>query len=189
MTGFDAEAFLAARTPHRQHISIVTKNDLTDRVATLEAQLAAARRLDQRENRIPEAPRIESALEQLRDDIRASSQEFWFREIPRFEYETLAASHPPRKEDRTAGAEWHAETFPPALIAAASDDPKLTTQAATALWRGLPFGEARKLWLTALACQSKVGAVPLPVSGIAATATTATSSDTAHPEESPAASS
>lgn len=182
---FDVDAFLSEREGHEAACKIVMKARLVDEISRLHDDLKEAKRRDEWENREPEAPQIQQRIEALREEMEASAREFRFKELPRHVYEALVAEFPPRKEDAEAGAAWNAEKFPPALIAAASAEPGLDRQAATKLWKGLPFGEARRLWITALAPQTKVGAVPLAVSGTGQTPTTETKSGTAPLEGSP----
>lgn len=195
MTSFDVDAFLGEREPHRGVARIVVKNHLVDQIAELERVYRDAKKIDEKENRIPEAPGIAEQLATARTELEASARLFIFEEIPGHLWDTLVREHPPTKQHRDAAKEegatvsWNPDTFPPALFAAASVDPKLDREGAKKLWRGLPHGERFKLWTAAFGCQQKVGRVPLPVSGTGTTPTTATSSDTAPPEASPEASS
>lgn len=186
---FDVDAFLEEREGHTASCSIVTKSGLVEELDRLSDELKAAKRQDDSLNRIPEAPKIQARIDEIREEMQESAREFRFKEIPRHLYESLIGECPPRQEDKEAGSMWHAEKFPPLLIAAAAEEPKLTREDAHKLWKGLPFGEARRLWITALAPQGKVGSVPLASSGIGQTPTTGMKSDTADPEESPEASS
>lgn len=189
---FDVDAFLNEREGYESTVRIVTKGRLLDEIKQLESQLAAAKRLDETENRLPEAPKIQERIAELRAEVERTAKEFRFKEVPRHVYEALIAEFPPSRAEREASDEpipWSPDKFPPALIAAASVDPKLDRESAKKLWRGLPFGEARRLFVAALQPQGKVGAVPLAVSGTGATPTTGTNSGTADPEGSPEASS
>lgn len=190
--GFDVDAFLEQREGYEASCRVVTKSRLLDEIKQLQDELVTARRLDDTENRLPEAPKLAERIAELREEIDRTSKVFRFREIPRHVYEALIAEFPPSRAEKEAAEEplpWSPEKFPPALIAAASLEPRLDREAAKKLWKGLPFGEARRLFTTALQPQGKVGAVPLAVSGIRETRTTGTSSDTAHPEGSPEVSS
>lgn len=186
---FDVDDFLDQREGWEASCRIVTKGGLLEEVKRLESDLKVAKKADESENRVPEAPKIQDRIDELRSQLESTSREFRFREIPRHVYETLITENPPRKEDVEAGAQWHAEKFPPLLIAAAASDPELSREDAKKLWRNLPFGEARRLFVTALQPQGKVGAVPLAERGTGPTPITETTSGTAAPEDSPEASS
>lgn len=186
---FNVDDFLSQREGNEDSCQIVMKGRLADEISRLQDEFKMARRLDESENRVPQAPGIADQIEALRAEMEASARTFEFEELPRHEYEDLIGEHPPRKVDSEGGAQWNADTFPPALIAAASKEPKLTPKDAQRLWDDLPFGEARRLWLTALSPQGKVGSVPLAVSGTGSTTTIGTKSGTADQEESPEASS
>lgn len=182
---FNVDDFLDEREGYEASCRIVTKARLLDEVRRLEGELKAAKKLDTSENRIPEAPRIQERIDEMRSELESTAREFRFREIPRHVYETLIAECPPRQEDLDAGAQWHADRFPPLLIAAASADPELSREDAKKLWKQLPFGEARRLFVTALQPQGKVGGVPLAERGTGQTPTTDGNSGTAPPEGSP----
>lgn len=196
-TAEDAQAFLDEREPHTQSTTIYKKNSLLDRIEELQSELGEARKLDKSENRLPESPRIEAEIEELRQEYLDSAQRFTFRELPRARYEKIQADHPPRK-DEPDDSPWNVQTFPPALFAAASYEPRLSEAAAKVLWgdidaddedRALPFTESRKLFNAVVMAQSKGARIPLAVSGTGKTRTTEPSSSTAALEESPEASS
>lgn len=184
---FDVDAFLDEREAHTASCRIVRKNHLADEIARLEDEVVLARRLDESENRAPQAPKIAKQIEALRQDMEASSVEFVFEEIPAHIFDALVNEVPPSKDDKAEGAAWSPDKFPPLLLAAASKEPKLDREQARKLWRGLPKGEQNKLWLAAFGIQTRVGRIPLAVSGTGTTPTTGTSSDTAPQEESPEA--
>ncbi len=57
-----------------------------------------------------------------------------FRALGSKEYDDLIAKHPPTKKDKDDGGVWNTETFPPALIAASSLDPKITDEESEKIW-------------------------------------------------------
>lgn len=57
-----------------------------------------------------------------------------FRALGAKAYDDLLAEHPPTKKDKEDGGVWNGETFPPALIAASSLDPKISADEATEVW-------------------------------------------------------
>lgn len=186
---FDADAFLAERDSARAEVGIVTKTRLRDEIDRLRAEFKRVKDLDEAENRIPEAPQILEQIEELRQEMEASTRRFVFEEIPGHLFEKLVRECPPRKQDKEAGSAWNSDEFPPLLMAAAAVDPQMSREAAKKLWKGLPQGERLRMWNVVFGVQSQVASVPLAVSGIGSTRTTATRSDTAAPEESREASS
>jgi len=57
-----------------------------------------------------------------------------FRALGAKAYDDLLAEHPPTKKDKEDGGVWNGDTFPPALIAASSMDPKISVEEATEVW-------------------------------------------------------
>lgn len=94
---------------------------------------------------------LKSELERLQDDAIEAGDvvSFSFRSIGRKAYDRLIEEHPPTEEQQKNAREeglaaglspqlsrlsWNADTFPPALIAAASVDPKITHEEAYELF-------------------------------------------------------
>lgn len=69
--------------------------------------------------------------------------ELKFQALPRREYRVLLDEHPPDTE----GADWNPDTFPPALIAACSLDPKLTLEQAGEMWEEWEAGEMGRVFM------------------------------------------
>lgn len=155
------EDILSKRQPNEITVTVTTRNDLRVEIERLEAELEDARDRDRWENTPDEAPRLAAEILALREEMEAESVEFRFREIPRIEWERLIRANPPRQDDRKAGAEWNADKFPPAVLAACSVDPEMTFEQAKRLWDEWPFGEVRRLWQAVLTLNSGVGQVPL----------------------------
>lgn len=83
------------------------------------------------------------------------------------EYDALTAAHPPTPKQKADNHTWNPDTFPPALIAAVSSQPKLSVEQAKALWKHKDWsaGEQATLFSRALeVCQSGLS-VPFSVSG------------------------
>src|SRR5690606_39422956 len=171
---FDFGAFLDEREGYESTVRMFTKGRLLDEIKQLESQLAAAKRLDETENRLPEAPKIQERIAELRAEVERTAKEFRFKEVPRHVYEALIAEFPPSRAEREASDEpipWSPDKFPPALIAAASVDPKLDRESAKKLLRGLPFVYARRLFVAELQPHGTVGVGPLVFSVAGATQT------------------
>lgn len=181
---FNVDEFLAERGRRTEKVPVLLRSDLIAQRNDLQREWAEAVVLDDRENRIPEAPAIRKRIDELNDQIDQSAQWFVFGEIPRYDYEKLLRQHPPKGANKDEYM-WDPEGFPPALIAAASVDPKLSLDEATKLWRNLPRGEAGRLFQGALSPQLGPGDLPLASSGTGKTPNTDGSSGTADLEASP----
>lgn len=75
-----------------------------------------------------------------------------FRAIPSTEYDNLVEAHPPTPKQKSEGAAYNVDTFAPALIAAVSNEPKMTYEQAKELydapdWSG---GEISGLFIRAM---------------------------------------
>lgn len=181
---FNVEEFLAERGRRTEKVPVLLRSDLMAERNDLQRAWAEAVVLDERENRLPEAPGLRKQIDELNERIDQSAQWFTFTEISRYDYEKLLRQHPPKGANKDEYM-WDPETFPPALIAAASLEPKLSLPDATQLWRELPRGEAGRLFQGALAPQLGPGDLPLASSGIGKTPSIDGSSGTADLEESP----
>ena len=195
----DLLSILAER--HRAVVSVTLTLDKQVRaeINRLEGELLDVRRDDEGLNRTPEAPGLGERIVALRDSARTIT--FRFSELARTEWETLIRAHPPLPDHKAAGAEWNADTFPPALFAAScvgwetSDGRSgdgMTLAEAEAWWAGGDgpgFGDARKLWQGALAAQGDASEVPKAEIATAVLHGSAPSSTTPPPEASPTASS
>lgn len=57
-----------------------------------------------------------------------------FRALGSKAYDDLIAEHPPSKKDKEDGGVWNSTTFPPALIAESSVEPKINGDEAMKIW-------------------------------------------------------
>lgn len=99
-------------------------------------------------------PRRESAflVHVPNDDGSARPVRIRYRSLNAKEYDDLVSAYPPTSKQRSDGATWNTETFPPALIAAVSLAPKLNLEQAKELYTHPDWapGEQRELFLQAL---------------------------------------
>lgn len=119
--------------------------------------------------------------------VEVRGREFKFQALSRRRYRELIDAHPPK--DKTG--EWNPDTFPPALIAACSVEPKLTTEQAERIWSGDNWSAAdsNRLFLVAWnLCEYGRGAV-FTLPGFAGIGDSGQSSTTASPKASPTRSS
>ncbi|MFB6643165.1 hypothetical protein ACFCYF_38745 [Streptomyces chartreusis] len=118
-------AFLAAEALERaRHVA---KSDPDDE--------AVARRVKDLEPAHVEAQRA----------LAACSVRLTFRALPRPVLEELISAHPPTEEQAAEGAAFNPDTFPTALMAAASVD-GMSEAEATELYGAWPAAEANALW-------------------------------------------
>lgn len=80
-----------------------------------------------------------------------------FRSIGSKAYDALLSEHPPTAAQKKEGSPWNSDTFPPALIAACSSDPKISLEDAKRLfesdeWSG---GEVAGLFTAAIKVNSE----------------------------------
>lgn len=186
---FNVDEFLKERVRRTERVAVLLRQDLIDERDQLLREWMDAKALDERENRTPQAPKIQKRVDALNEQIEASAQWFEFGEIGRYEYEKLLRRYPAKGADKASDMVWDPEEFPPALMAATSVDPKLSLADATKLFRQLPRGDAGRLFNAALSAQFGPGDLPLAFSGTGRTRTTGEKSGTADLEESQEASS
>jgi hypothetical protein len=72
--------------------------------------------------------------ETLTLQINGDTVEMIFEAISYKELDALQAKHPPTQDQRIAGAAFNRNTFPPALVAACSVDPKINEADARDIW-------------------------------------------------------
>lgn len=98
----------------------------------------------------------QTELDQARTEYEANTVTLTFRALERGELKTLISEHPPLEEDEEedSAAEFHLETFAPALIAAASVDgmPLEYAQHAMQTWA---LDDWKALWGAAWSVQQK----------------------------------
>lgn len=110
------------------------------------------------------------------------------RALPRKQYRELLEAHPPADSDEEK-ADWNAETFPPALIAASCVEPEFTSEQAQQIWDEWEAAEAGPLFLACWALNERRDRVGFIWPGSAQTSGSGQNSTTASPEGSPTASS
>lgn len=189
MTTSSIEDFLGGYQSPRRSVTITQRADLLDEHGRLQRALQIAIRDDLSSNKGAQAPRIRRELEQLEDTIRASEFEFTFEAMESNAYSELKAKHYPRPSDRKNGLDFNGDTFPPALIAASSAAPEISLEQAERLCSTLSEGQLTKLWNCAIGVNMGADDAPKSVMPSGRADESATSSSTADPEGSPAASS
>lgn len=67
-------------------------------------------------------------------EVNGEKLELLFQAVSYAELDAIQSKHQPTQQQRIEGAVFNRNTFPPALIAACSVDPKMTEQDALDLW-------------------------------------------------------
>ncbi|MGW0014586.1 hypothetical protein ACWDVX_33160 [Streptomyces tendae] len=147
-----------------QTLRLCADPDVRDRYHT--AKQAAARAEDYEKSLGKDADKDALALvrKQVREtqaELKAATEAYekatvtlTFRALERGRLEGLIKEHPPLEEEEADGAEYHVDTFAPALIAAASTDdmPLEYAQHAMQAW---PLDDWKALWGAAWSVQQR----------------------------------
>lgn len=104
---------------------------------------------------------LRDAVTEAEGAVREATETFRFRALGRHSYDELVREHPPTDEDHElarsqsgspdARAQYHTDTFAPALIAACLVDPPLSLDEVKSLWAEWNQAEAVEMFTTAYA--------------------------------------
>lgn len=148
-------------TAREAEVSICLAGDLAADADRLTAALDA---IDRRAGLAPanseERAQLAAELEEIRELMRSAEVPFRFRALPRTEHSALIAAHPGTPEQN-----WNPETYPPALIAASSLNPKMTLEQVEELFEVLNDDQRGDLFLAAN--RANTSAVSVPSSRVA----------------------
>lgn len=158
------------KKPNRRRIWIALDSDVAEEYeAAKTARDVAKIRHDARPGDTHASEEYVAAVERFEEveaQLRENSVLFVFKSIGRPKYEKLARSFPPTQaqrdevEDRGGDPKqlpWNTDLFPPALIAASCESPKMTQEEATQLWNddeNWNAAELQVLFETALAANN-----------------------------------
>lgn len=118
----------AMRKPRTETVWVPLDTDLMERIEETEKKIRVEERLDEREHRIPVAPRLKADLERMIDEAEEAAVQFQLQELPRRIYRALIDAYPATDADKARGINrWNEETFAPALIAACCVQPALSS--------------------------------------------------------------
>lgn len=122
-----------------------------------------------------EAKKLRSVTVPVSVDGDGTTVDFTVQALPRSEYRTLLDDHPPVKD----GADWNADTFPPALVAACCVDPVMTLEQAQQMWEEWEAGEVSRLFLSCWQLNEQAAGVGFTLPGSARTSGSGPKSNTA----------
>ncbi len=162
-------SILARKRARTVSVKIQLDGEVAADIELLKEELAEARRQDLRDKRTKgmdwaeSAPRIEQKLTELTNYSQETVATFTFRSIGRSAFERLVRSHKPDQHDKKEGSIWNTRTFPPALIAESSHQPKITYEQATEVMESPDWNhsEVLKLFNAALSANSESPDIPL----------------------------
>ncbi|MDX3165819.1 hypothetical protein PV516_18715 [Streptomyces scabiei] len=100
-----------------------------------------------------EAKAADAALEEARAAYQADCEVLTFRALPGNAFGDLVKEHPPTEEQAESGSDWNEDTFPAALISAASVD-GMSEEDATDLLTSWGMSDRVELFQAALAAQN-----------------------------------
>lgn len=189
MAEWTLDDFAKAHKPARATARVCLRQDLWERHAALDAELAQAIRDDTSENRDPQAPAVAKAIEELEAEIAASEQSFTFASIGKQAWTKLLALHLPSDEQREQGLDHDPATFPAAAVAASAVEPTMSVETAQAMDKALNIAQWNRLWSAVLTANLGGGESPKSAMATVVRQRLVPSSTTAAPEESLAASS
>lgn len=168
MNATSQPSWRSKKTPRVKTVSIQLDGTIAAEIETAQAALVEAKRADSRSDSMadaPKAPIVQERLNALIEQAQDTVQVFKFRSIGRQAYELLLRKHKPtaaqRKEEKTI--QFNPDTFPPALVAAASYDPVITEEEAIEIFDDPDWNNAEllKLYFAAEGAQSESTDIPL----------------------------
>lgn len=159
----ELDGWLDEYKPYISTVRVCGRPDLVDEFARAEralaeAQAAAADMLS--DKGVTAAKR---AVEDVQDRIAASEKEFRFQGIGAQAFQDLKRTYPATEEQRKEGLDADMERWAPALIAAASIEPKVTETQARRMLQTLPITEFEKLFGAAVESNGQVIGAPKSV--------------------------
>lgn len=140
------------KKPVIERVPIVLDTELADRLEAAKTEYEAAR--TSFEARATDASRerfiaAEDAYEAAKTEAEDNVAVFVFRGIGRRPFDDLVDAHLPTKEQKerakregSGDITWNPESFPPALVSAASVEPKLSVEEAQEIWESPEWNQA-----------------------------------------------
>lgn len=177
----------AKAKPVERTAAICLDGSILGEIEVLLERMAAAKAMDENENRTPQAPEIARQVVALTKKAKADETVFVFRSVGRTAWRELVATHPPKPDDAKKGWDYDPTSFPLAAMQAACVDPE-----------GVDFDELAetvsqsqwdKLWAACHAANAGNADVPFIEAAFELARPTATKSGPLEPTDSPEVSS
>jgi hypothetical protein len=159
----DLDSWLDEFRPYISSTKVCGRADLIQEHARLDAALVSLRAEDGDMLASQRVADAKAAVEAVQAQIEASEKEFTFQGIGNEAWWELKKAHPPSEAQRKDGLDVNMETFPAALIAVASADPKVTATQAATMGAKFPPGEYQKLFDAAMEANGQVAGPPKSV--------------------------
>lgn len=165
----DIDAIISGITPAQASTDLCLRGDLLSEADRLNEQLNEFEgwepsSLSDVDPRTP----IRARLNELREEMRASTKTFEFQTLGDREGSDLMAAHPPTKDDKgeDEGA-WNAQTYPVALVAASAIRPTMTVKQAEKLFDKLNLAQRSQLFMAAYRANNRQVDIPFFAAGSA----------------------
>lgn len=145
------DQLVSVKKPARRRIELVLDSEVAEELKAAQAEVSLAEMQAKDARSSVALKKARERVEKAEKAAEAVTVTVALRSIGRGPYEALQRAHRPRPEDKKEGLEFHAETFPPALIAACAEEPAMTLEQATELWNSENWahGELTALFLAA----------------------------------------
>lgn len=177
------------KKPNEVSVEVLLNPDVSRTLEELERRYEKAKRLDERQNRPPEAPIILRQIEDLRLEMEDDKVVFVFRDPGRLKFDALVDAHPPTDKDRKENQyQWDPDGFVPALLSLAAIDPKLSIEEATEIYNEWGRGDVEALFNAALQASLEQASIPFTKRDTEAILASVRNLITPQNEESPTAS-
>ena len=146
-------------------VQIQIDGEVATELTELQLLHSTAEAYDRKHNEDDTAPAIMDEIEALMGRAKETEVVFTFESIGSVAYDDIVGDpeNQPTDEQKKEGATFNSLTFPPALIAAASVDPVITLEQATAIFQDRSWNgaELEKLFYAALEVNTETGDIPL----------------------------
>jgi hypothetical protein len=165
--------------PTRTRAVICNDSHLVLEIARLEQELLTAQQGNSAADPVSE---LAERILALRDEAKASEEEYVFAGIGRLAYRDLIRAHAPTQDQADLVGKdyrltYNPDTFPPALFAASCESHTGTADEWADLLAAFSEGQYTRLWEACVAAQAGVNDVPKAAHAFAATRTRAASSE------------
>jgi hypothetical protein len=159
----DIDALIDGITPVQASVDLCLRGELYAELDRLvdELERLSEWKPGEGDGLAPVDPRnaLREQINNLREEMLGSSKRFVFQAIGDKDASDILANHPAPKNEQGEpvypGYDWHPQTYPVAIVAAASLDPKLTEAQAGRLFDKLNLDQRNEMFAGALRAMSR----------------------------------